>query len=113
MPPTDKSVIGETTMAELAAALKMAKSREMYFAFINKGSDGMLVVSRSEISPGELLELKKEAGGGTIIEGTLSGPLGDLVFTVEKEPPPTLPAAIKKVVKRDAGIAINPIFQVK
>jgi hypothetical protein len=99
--------------AELAAGLKMAKSKDMYFAFLFKGSDGKLIVSQSKIQTTEIEVAKKEIGGGALVQGTVKGPLNELVFKVAKEPPPKLAAALKKVVKRDAGVAIVPEFELE
>jgi hypothetical protein len=99
--------------AELVAALKMAKSKEMFFAFFLKGSDGILIVARRKIEATEIEKAKKEIGGGTLVEGTLTGPLNEMVFKVAKEPPPSLAAVLKKVVKRDAGITIVPEIRLK
>jgi peptidoglycan hydrolase-like protein with peptidoglycan-binding domain len=96
--------------AELTTALKQAKSKKMFFAFILKGSDGQLLVSKAKIPPKAIAEAKKEVGG-VPITGKCSGPTNDLVFQVAKQPPPTLGAALKKVIKRETGLAIVPNVQ--
>src|SRR5262252_3360289 len=96
--------------AELTTALKQAKSKKMFFAFILKGSDGQLLVSKAKIPPKEIAEAKKDVGG-VPITGKCFGPINDLLFQVAKQPPPTLSAALKKVVKRDTGLTIVPNVQ--
>ena len=95
---------------DLITALKQAKSKKMFFAFILKGSDGQLIVSKARIPPKAIADLKKEVGG-VPITGKCFGPINDMVFQVVKDPPPTLTAALKKVVKRDAGLTIVPDVQ--
>jgi hypothetical protein len=90
---------------ELATSLKLAKGKEMYFAFIPKGSDGKLLVSKRRIPPKEIADAKKELGGGKPVIGKCIGPVGAMVFKVAKASA-TLPAAIKKVAKRDAGLTV-------
>jgi peptidoglycan hydrolase-like protein with peptidoglycan-binding domain len=95
--------------AELTAALKQASSKKMFFAFILKGSDGQLLVSKAKIPPKAIAEAKKEVGG-VPITGKCFGPINDLLFQVAKQPPPSLGAALKKVIKRDTGLTIVPNF---
>ena len=40
--------------AELTAALKQAKSKKMFFAFVPKGTDGKLIISKAKI-PAKLI----------------------------------------------------------
>jgi len=96
--------------AELATALKQAKSKKMFFAFILKGSDGQLLVSKAKIPSTAIAEAKRGVGG-VPITGKCSGPINDLVFQVAKQPPPTLGAALKKVIKRDTGLTVVPNVQ--
>ena len=49
---------------DLATALKMAKGKKMYFAFLLKGSEGTLIVSKKKVPPKQIAEAKKELGGG-------------------------------------------------
>src|SRR5262249_43933711 len=98
--------------ADLAAALKLAKSRKMFFAFVPKGTDGTLIVSRVKIPPKLIADAKKELGGAKPVMGQCFGPLGDLVFQVAKKAPSTMAATLRKVVKRDAGLTIVPDIQV-
>jgi hypothetical protein len=100
-------------MAEvnLAAALKQAKSKQMFFAFVGKGTEGKLIVSRTKISPKEIAEAKKETGG-TAVTGKCFGDGSGLVFAVAKPAPATLGAALKKAAHRDAGLTIAPDVRV-
>jgi peptidoglycan hydrolase-like protein with peptidoglycan-binding domain len=105
------------TMAEvdagLATALKAAKSKKMFFAFIPKGGgDGKLIVSKAKIPAKEIAEAKKALGGGNAVTGKCFGAIGEMVFLVAKEAPATMEAAVKKVAKRDSGLAVIPTFQV-
>jgi hypothetical protein len=97
--------------ADLAVALKQAKSKNMFFAFVPKGSDGKLIVSKTKIPPKEIAEAKKEIGGGTPVTGKCFGDGGTMVFQVAKPAAPTLGPALKKVVKRDTGLTIDPEVQ--
>jgi hypothetical protein len=96
---------------DLAAMLKMAKEKRMFFAFVVKGSDGKLIVSKSKIHPKQIEEAKKEVGGGTVLKGRCIGPLTGMVFQVVKEVSPALVATLKKVIKRDAGLTVHLEFQ--
>jgi hypothetical protein len=106
-------VTGEMTMPELdlAAAIKMAKSKKMRFAFVLKGSDGKLILAKGKIPPKQIAEARSEMGGGTLVTGKCTGPLNNLVFQVVKPPPSTLAAVLKKVVKNEAGLTIAPEVQ--
>jgi hypothetical protein len=101
------------TMAELdlTAAIKMAKGKKMRFAFVLKGSDGKLILSKAKIPPKQIAEARSEMGGGTLVTGKCSGPLNNLVFQVVKPPPSTLAAALKKVIKSEAGLTTAPEVQ--
>ena len=92
--------------ADLLLALKQAKSKKMFFAFVPKGSEGKLIVSRKKIPPKEIAELRKEIGGGYPVIGKCIGPIGDMVFTVAKPAPHTMKAALKNVAHRDAGLLL-------
>jgi hypothetical protein len=89
--------------ANLTAALKQAKSTKMFFAFVPKGSEGKLLVSKTKISPKQISDAKKEIGGGTPVTGTCFGDGSTMVFQVAKAAG-TLANAIKNVAKRDAGL---------
>jgi peptidoglycan hydrolase-like protein with peptidoglycan-binding domain len=91
---------------DLIAAIKQAKSKPMFFAFIPKGADGKLMISKKKIAPKAIAEAKKEIGGGNPITGKCTGPAGDMEFTVAKDPPATFLPAIKKVAKRDTGLTL-------
>jgi peptidoglycan hydrolase-like protein with peptidoglycan-binding domain len=95
----------------LTAALRLAKSKKMFFAFIPKGPDGKLIVSKKKILPKEIADAKKELGGGTPVTGKCFGKASDLVFQVAKAPPATLAVTIKKVAKRETGLTIDPNVQ--
>ena len=97
---------------ELVTALKQAKSKKMFFAFVPKGTDGKLIVRKARIPPKEIAEAKKELGGGTPITGKCIGDGGTMVFQVAKPQPPTLTAALKRVIRRDSGLSLEPDVQV-
>jgi hypothetical protein len=92
--------------AQLAAALKQAQARTMYFAFIPGGADGRLIVSPSRVPPKQIAEAKRWVGGGAPLTGKCSGPAANMVFRVAKAAPAALGAALRRVVKRDAGLDI-------
>jgi len=95
----------------LSAALKQAAGKEMHFAFISKGMDGKLLVRKTPIPPKELDALRKEMGG-TVVKGKCSGPPTNMIFMVKgKMPAANVGTALMKHAKKEAGIAINAIFQ--
>jgi hypothetical protein len=99
--------------ASLAAGLKQAKSKKMFFAFVGKGTDGKLIVSRTKISAKDIAAAKKETGGSMAVTGKCFGDgSSSLVFLVARPPAATLGAAIKKAAQRDAGLTISPDVQV-
>jgi hypothetical protein len=97
---------------DLASMLRMAKSKKMFFAFVPKGMDGKLLVSKTKIPPKLIVEAKQEIGASIVVKGKCFGPINDMVFQVAKPAPATLAAAIKKVAKRDAGMNLIADFQV-
>jgi hypothetical protein len=100
--------------ADLAAALKLAKGKKMFFALVPKGgSDGKLIVSKTKIPPKQIADAKKEIGGGAPVTGKcMGGEGGTMVFEVAKAPPTTMAATLKKIAQRDAGLAIKPDVRV-
>ena len=63
----------------LAAAIKAAKGKPMYFAFIPKGTaDGKLIVAKAKIPPAVIAAAKKELGGGTPVTGKCVGPASEI-----------------------------------
>jgi len=96
---------------ELSQALKQAKSKKMFFAFFPKGTEGKLIVSKLKIPPKVVAATKKEIGGGAPVTGKCFAEGGTMVFQVVKAPPATTAAAVKKVVKRDTGLPIDPDFR--
>ena len=97
---------------ELAAAIRQAHVRTMFFAFILKGTDGKLLVSTDKIPPKEIEIAKKTLGGLTAVTGTFSGPVSYITFQVAKPPPAALAAMLGKVVKRDAELTIGAVVKV-
>jgi len=97
---------------DLLVALKQAKLKRMFFAFVPKGSDGKLIVSKKKIPPKEIAEAKKEISGGMPVTGKCFGEDGTMVFLVAKPAPPALSAVVKKVAKRETGLTIDPEFRV-
>jgi peptidoglycan hydrolase-like protein with peptidoglycan-binding domain len=99
--------------AELLAAIKQAKSKKMFFAFIPKGgSDGHLIVSKAKVPPKAIADAKKQIGGGNAITGKCFGDGKSMVFQVAKAAPSTMGPALKKVIKRDTGLGLEPDIQV-
>ena len=100
--------------ALLEQALKQARLKKMFFAFIPKGgADGKLIVSKVKIPPKQIAETKKEIGGANPVTGKcFGGDDGSMVFQVAKAAPPTLGPALKKVIHRDSGLTIKPDVQV-
>jgi hypothetical protein len=99
--------------ATLAAGLKQAKSKKMFFAFVGKGTDGKLIVSRTKVPAKDIAAAKKETGGSVAVTGKCFGDGGsNMVFLVAKPAAATLGAALKKVAHRDAGVTLAPDVQV-
>lgn len=99
--------------SELAANIKIAKTKRMHFAFAAKGSsDGALVLAKSKVPPALITDAKKKSGGTQVIKGACFGEEGKLVFEMAKEPPTTLAAALKKVIQRDAAVTIPCICRI-
>ncbi len=97
MPPDNDS--------ELAVNVKAAKNRRMHFAFVAAGgSDGALVLSKTEIPPVLITAAKKKSGGTQVVKGMCFGEDRTLVFEMTKEPPATMAATLKKVIHRDANL---------
>ncbi len=96
--------------ADLASALKAAKTKRHFFAVVLKGSsDGALIVSKQKIGPAKITEAKKESGGSTVLRGVVHGEDGKLVFETDKEPPATLAKTLKTIAQRDAGLMIQAV----
>ena len=93
--------------SDLASSLRQAKSKPMFFVFVAKGTEGKLLVDKKKISPKGASDAKKECGGGTVYQGRCQGEEGKLVFEIGKEPPPSLSALTKKIIKRDAGLTFD------
>ena len=91
----------------LAASLRQAKTKPMFFIFVAKGTEGKLLVDKKKISPKAASDARKECGGGTIFKGRCQGEEGKLVFEVGKEIPATLSALTKKIIKKDAGLTFE------
>jgi hypothetical protein len=99
--------------SELAANVKVAKTKRMHFAFVAKGSsDGALVLAKSKVPPALITDAKKKSGGTQVFKGACFGEEGKLVFELAKDPPATLAAALKKVIQRDAAITMPCICRV-
>jgi hypothetical protein len=95
--------------AELAAGLKQAKGKRMYFAVVLKGgADGALIVGKQKVPPTAIAEAKKKCGGSAVIKGACFGEEGKHIFEVAKEPPATLANALKLIARRDSGLSIHP-----
>jgi hypothetical protein len=94
---------------ELVNALKAAKTKPMFFAFVAKGTECKLLVAKAKIPAKVTAEAKKSSGGGTLFKGRcqFESETSTMVFEVPKAPPGTLAASIKKVIKTDAGQTMN------
>lgn len=97
----------------LEKALKDCKTKKMHFAFVPKGAEGQLIVAKKKPPEKDVAEVKKEIGGGTVIRGKVSGPIGAIIFEVAKEQAGSFKNALKIVAKRETGLTIVPDIQVK
>ena len=97
----------ETIDEELVVGLKMAKTRRCNFALVAKGSnDGALLISKQKIPPVLITAAKKKCGGSGVIKGAVVYEDGKYVFETPKPPAATLPATLKLLARRDAGLTI-------
>jgi hypothetical protein len=101
----DEAMPAEST--DLVSALKIAKTKPMFFAVVAKGNDGKLLVDKKKVPPKDAEAAKKECGGGTIYTGRCLTENGTLVFEMAKEPPATLAALIKKIIKNEAKLTLD------
>ena len=97
---------------DLAAALKQAKTKKMFFAIVPKGTDGKLIIAKKKIPAKDIAEAKKEIGGSAPVTGKCFQDNGTMVFLVAKPAAPMLAAVVKKIAKRDGGLSIDPEFRV-
>ena len=98
---------------DLAAALRQAHVRNMFFAFILKGRDGKLIASACEIPLKEIEKAKKDLDGATAVTGTFFGPIGHITFQVAEPPLTSLDSLLPKVIKRDTGLTVRVEVQVE
>jgi len=98
-------------MADLKSSLREAQKKPMFFAFVAKGTEGKLLVEKTKIPPKETAEATKACGGGTIFQGRCFFENDTMIFEIPVEPPGTLAAAIKKVIKTDASMAMNVVVR--
>ena len=97
---------------ELKTAVKNAKGKRSYFAFIQKSAtDGTLLVGKSKIPDKDITTAKKKNGGSTTLKGACFGEGERFVFEMSKDPtdPDKLQDALNKVIKRDTGIIVNSL----
>jgi len=92
-------------MADLKSTLREALKKPMYFALAAKGSEGTLLADKKKIPAKEIDQAKKACRGGSLFKGRCKGEDGTLVFEVGKEPPKTLAALIKKIIKQEAQLS--------
>ncbi len=98
--------------ADLAAALKQAKSSKMHFVLILKGTaDGALLVAKSKIGATEIAAAKAKSGGTKVVAGVCQVEDEHLVFETDEDPGAQWEKAVKDIAKRDAGLAIQPQFR--
>jgi imidazoleglycerol phosphate synthase glutamine amidotransferase subunit HisH len=102
---------------ELAELIKNIKAtKQLFFAFVPKGSRGKVVVCTSKTERDQAAkELKKELNGGTPVLGTCLGSPGRKVFKLDKEPedPDVLSETIKKVLRLQTKLNVVPDLQLK
>lgn len=99
---------------ELARNLKATK--QMFFAYVPKGSLGQLVVCLNKRDRDEAAKAaKSDISGGTPVMGTCLGSLNDKIFKLDKKPANAdkLAESIKRVVKITAKLNIEPDIQLK
>jgi hypothetical protein len=97
----------------LVKAVKSARAGKPHkFAFIQKAPGGKLLLAK-QLPPKNIAAAKKEVGSNTVFQGRCVGEQGILYFEVAKEAPPALPLQIKRVIKQDAGLAVDCLVRVK
>jgi hypothetical protein len=93
---------------DLVGALKLAKTKEMFFALVEKTpGEGTLIVSRNAVAQSAINEAPKDLGGGKIFKGhcATNPTTGELVFETETDPPAV--KTLKAVISRDAGLTLK------
>jgi hypothetical protein len=104
--------MGTDTDEDLAAGLKAAKTRRMYFALVMKGgADGALLLAKTKVPPADIAAAKKKTGGSALLTGFCFYEDGKYVFEVGRVPPATAANIIKLIAKRDGGQTIAPIVR--
>src|SRR5262245_53734926 len=96
----------------LEKALKGCKGKKMHFAFVPKGNEGQLIVTKRKVPDKDVTATKKEIGGGNPVRGKVFGPLANMIFQVVKEQSGSFKNALKIVAKRETGLTIVPDVQV-
>jgi hypothetical protein len=94
--------------ADLAGALKKAKTKRMNFVLVEKtAGEGTLIVRSDTISGGKIDEAKRDLGGGKIYKGEcFTDPAtGDLIFETDSDPPAV--RTLSAVIKLDAGLNLK------
>ena len=92
---------------ELAASIKQAKLKPMFFAFVANGPKGKLLLAKTKVPAREEEEAKSELGGGKTIRGRCKGEDGTLVFEIAKDPAGNLADQLKKTITRDTGMILT------
>jgi hypothetical protein len=101
-------------LADLIKNLKTTK--QLFFAFIPKGSRGKVVVCSSKTERDQAAkEMKKKLGGATPVMGTCLGSPGRKIFKLDKEPEDAdkLSETIKKVLRLQTKLNVVPDLQLK
>ncbi len=94
--------------ADLAGALKKAKSKKMNFVLVEKtAGEGTLIVRSDSIPQGKVDEAKNDLGGGKIYKGECSTDpkTGELIFETDSDVPAV--RTLSAVIKRDAGMNLK------
>jgi hypothetical protein len=98
--------------SQLVASLKLVKTTPMRFAFVTKGpNEGRLLLAKKPpVPPKEIAEAKKElGGGGQVFLGRCRWDKDNeqYVFELGKEPPATLAATIRTIIRKETGLNVK------
>ncbi len=104
----------EEARKELITNLKATK--QLFFAWVPKGSRGQLVICKSKSERDKAAAAaRKEIGGSTPLTGMCSGSHAGKVFKLDKKPADAdrLGAAISKVLKESTKLSVTPNLQMR
>jgi len=99
---------------DLVKRLRLAKTKELQFAFVGTPANGRLILAekpKTKPPRDEVSNAKKVLKNNRVVMGLCSGPLNAFVCKVEEPKNKALVKGIKDAVERDANLTIRPELQ--